>query len=267
MPKVSILLPHFQTLELTLLCLRLIRRKTAMLDYETIVIDNGSTDGSGAALAQLTWPRFVRRECSPGERPARSHGLALNLGVEQSRAPLVLIMHTDTMVIREDWLGLLVDALESGGPRCACVGSWKMEAHGRLHRLGKWFEQAWKRCTGRRLSQPRYVRSHCALYRKEAIQSYPRMFDPSEDRSAGEELFKAMNQNGWTYRFLAPEVLCRYVCHLNHATMALNTEFGRNDPYMPRTRARAMRRIREFFDTIRAEEILADTSLDCASGR
>lgn len=261
-PKVSILLPHFQTPKLTLLCLRLLRLKTRGQDYETIVIDNGSTDGSGEALRRIRWIRMLRREAPAGERPARSHGLALNLGVAHAEAPYVLTMHTDTMVLRPDWLDYLVSTLESHGPNCATVGSWKMESQGKLQRMGKWLEEACRQLRGRFQPQKRYIRSHCALYRKEAVLCRPGMFDPTDSRSAGEELHDAIEQAGLECHFLPPHVLCNYVRHLNHATMALNREFGKTDPYMPRTRARAIRRIEGFFQSIRADEILADHSLD-----
>jgi glycosyltransferase involved in cell wall biosynthesis len=266
LPEVSILLPHFQTPELTMLCLRLLRRRTRNRNYEVIVIDNGSSDGSGAALGRLEWIRLIRRERTPDERPTCSHGLALNLGVAHARSPLVLIMHTDTMVLRDDWLDFLVSEMESAGPRCGIVGSWKIEARPAWRRIAKTLEDAWRRWRGKPNEQQRYIRSHCALYRQAAIRLRREMFQPSAGRSAGEELFEAISRARMSCRFLAPEVLCRYVCHLNHATMALNPEFGRNDPYMPRTRARAVKRIRRFFDAIRAEEILGDNSLDRQAG-
>lgn len=261
-PKVSILVPHFQTPKLTLLCLRLLRLKTRGPDYETIVIDNGSTDGSGEVLRSIRWIKLVRREIPQDERPARSHGQALNLGVEHSQAPYVLTIHTDTMVLRPDWLTFLVGVLEREGPRCGIVGSWKMESEKPLRRLGKWFEETVRRCRGRIPQSAKYIRSHCALYRRTAVLARERMFDPSADRSAGEELHEAVRDAGFATCFVAPAELSRYVRHLNHATMALNRQFGETDPYMPRTRRRAIRRIESFFASIRADRILADATLD-----
>lgn len=261
-PSVSILVPHFQTPELTLLCLRLLRAKTRFRGYETIVVDNGSGDGSGSVLQQVRWIRLLRRETAPDERPARSHGLALNLGFQHARAPLILTIHTDTMVLREDWLDYLVDRIDRRGPHCGVVGAWKLEHSGRCRRSIKWLEEAWRAFRGRLPQTPPYIRSYCALYRRDAIRSRPEMFDPSDERSAGEELHRRIEQTGWTCDFVPPAELGRYVCHLNHATMALNRHFGRHDPYMPRTRARAIRRIEHFFATIGADRILADAALD-----
>jgi glycosyltransferase involved in cell wall biosynthesis len=261
-PKVSILIPHFQTPELTLLCLRLIRRHTHSPILETIVIDNGSTDGSGERLRHVRWARVIRRDPPAGERPARSHGLALNLGLEHASAPLVLTMHTDTMVLRPDWLEFLVGTMERVGPRCGAVGSWKMESTPWLRRIGKRCEHWLRRQLGRSVEGRKYIRSHCALYRRDAIDVWPAKFDPSDHRSAGEELHDGMERAGFICHFLTPEALSRHVRHLNHATMALNAEFGKSDPYMSRTRKRAIRRINEFFRSIAADRILADHSLD-----
>lgn len=262
-PKVSILVPHFQTPTLTLLCLRLLRAQTGAGDYEVIVVDNGSTDNSYDVLAPIVWIRLLRREVPAGERPARSHGLALNMGVEHAQADRILVMHTDTMVLRADWLDYLHQELDRGGPRCGSVGSWKMEDNvSILKDWGKYAEDWLRRLRGREVRKPKYIRSHCALYRREALATHPPMFDPSDDRSAGEELHDAALAAGMTCKFIPPGQLGRYVRHLNHATMALNEQFGASDPYMPRTRRKTIKRIQQFFRSINADRLLADRSLD-----
>lgn len=260
LPKIAILIPHFQTPKLTTLCLRLLRRHTRIEDCEILAIDNGSRDNSSAMLEVIPWIRLIRRQPAANERPARSHGLALNLGVESSHAPFVLVMHTDTMILRDDWLDFLFDEMSAGGPQCSSVGSWKMESESWLRRIGKHLEATARKLRGKHRVERRYPRSHCALYRREALRSCPQMFDPGPQGAAGEFLEQTMQDSGWRSRLLAPEILGRYVCHLNHATMALNEEFGKTDRYMPRTRARSVRRIEKFFSAIGADEILQDAA-------
>lgn len=264
-PKISILLPHFQTPELTLLCLRLLRQRTCRRDYEVIVIDNGSTDGSGERIGRLPWVRLLRREAPAGERPALSHGRALNLGARAADAEFLLAMHTDTMVLRPDWLDFLLRTIEAAGARCGMVGSWKLEEQGAWRRAWKWVEDGCRAIRGRRWRGKRYIRSHCAIYRRKAIDVCGRMFDPSCERfAAGEELHLAMDLAGFTSHFVSPKVLGRYVSHLNHATMALNHDFGRGDPYFHRTRAKAIKRIRRFVAAVEAEGLLADAAIDAS---
>lgn len=245
-PKVSILLPHFQTPNLTLLCLRLLRHRTKGVDHEIIVIDNGSEDGSGRLLDQVPGVRVLRRELEPAERPALAHGRALNVGLRNARADLIAVMHTDTMVLRDDWLGFLVECLDSNGSSFDAVGSWKMETPTPWRRWLKSIESRARHWLREPPPVKRYLRSHCAMYRREAIECRPLMFEPSPDCSAGEELHREMETLGKRPLFLPPELLGRYIRHLNHATMALNEGLGRNDRYMPRTRARAVRRIEAF---------------------
>lgn len=144
----------------------------------------------------------------------------------------MLIMHTDTMVLHNDWLRFLLGVLNRE-TQCGIVGSWKIEIAAPLEAFSA--SGLKKRgaigAAGPKIEslRPQPLR----LYRKEAIQRHPPMFDPSDDRSAGEELHFAIEQHGFRCRFLPPHELCRYVQHLNHATMALNNHFGRTDRYMP----------------------------------
>lgn len=262
MPEVSILVPHFQTPDLTRLCLHLLRQSTGP-ECETLVIDNGSRDESREILSRLPGIRLLRRDVGVNEWPARSHGLALNFGVRHARADLVIVMHTDTMVLRPDWVAFLRDRLEQGGPHCGAVGSWKMEHRAGWQRLGKWLERWWRG----KVQPPagHYIRSHCALFRRRAIECRPAMFEPTLGHGAGEELHEAMQAVGQRCKFVPPSLLERYVRHLNHATMALNRQLGQEDRYMPRTRRRALRRIERFFQSIGAEQILAE-ELPAAGG-
>lgn len=247
-PLVSILVPHFQTRDLSRLCLRLLAERTPRRDVETIVIDNGSRDGSGVDLGQFPGVRVIRREIPPAERPALSHGLALNLGVDHANAPFILTMHTDTMVLRSDWLDFLLASMNGEGPTIGAVGSWKLEQGGALSQAFRSIRRG-ADALFRRPEPKRYLRSHCALFRREAIETRPDRFAPSAEAfSAGEELCQGLAAAGFVAKFLPPGQLAEYIAHLNHATMALNPHFGEGNPNMSRTRARALRRIRRFLE-------------------
>ncbi|MFN8644897.1 MAG: glycosyltransferase, partial [Candidatus Binatia bacterium] len=53
-PSVTLLIPHFQTLDAIRLCLRAIRRYTEP-PPRVLVLDNGSADGSIDYLRRLAW--------------------------------------------------------------------------------------------------------------------------------------------------------------------------------------------------------------------
>jgi cellulose synthase/poly-beta-1,6-N-acetylglucosamine synthase-like glycosyltransferase len=255
-PTVSILIAHYQTPELTDLCLSLLRQKTRPRRYEVLAVDNGSDDGSIGRLARHRWVRWSRREPIAGELPCQAHGRAMNQAMEQAQSDLLVLIHTDTMILRGDWLEFLLANLEEAGPDCGVVGSWKMESQPAWKRVLKGGEDVVRRWLGRSTGRRSYVRTHCAMYRRSAVAAHPERFEPSPDRSVGEELHHSIVASGLGVRFLTPERLGRFVHHLNHATMALNPMMGAEDRYMARTRARAIRRIEKFMAEARRPEPL-----------
>ncbi|MDD5226671.1 MAG: glycosyltransferase, partial [Candidatus Omnitrophica bacterium] len=51
-PVLSVIIVHYKTRELTLQCLRSIREFRPHVSHEILLIDNGSQDGIGAAVAE-----------------------------------------------------------------------------------------------------------------------------------------------------------------------------------------------------------------------
>lgn len=116
--QVTILIPHYQTLDAIRLCLRSIRRYTAP-PFRVMVLDNGSTDASIDYLRTLDWIACISTGVTNDLRSA--HAAALTLGVERVETPYFLIMHSDTYVHRAGWLPFLVERLRAG--RYAAVGT------------------------------------------------------------------------------------------------------------------------------------------------
>jgi len=84
------LIPHYKTLKMTQLCLRLIKSHTDLERVEIIVEDNGSKDESSEYLKKLDWISLITREKVIGESGAQSHSNALNLALERVSTPYVL---------------------------------------------------------------------------------------------------------------------------------------------------------------------------------
>ena len=92
--ELSVLVVSYNTRELTLACLRSLAEQTSGLVYETIVVDNASSDGSAEAIA---------REC-PGAtliRLAENIGFARanNLAAGLAKGEFLLLLNPDTVVL------------------------------------------------------------------------------------------------------------------------------------------------------------------------
>ncbi|MEM1039099.1 MAG: glycosyltransferase [Pseudomonadota bacterium] len=89
-PKISVITPTFNRLDV-------LKRAVCSLesqsfpDFEHIIVDDGSTDGTGEWLSALTDPRF--RGYSFSEN--RGANTARNMGLEMAKAPLVAFLDSD----------------------------------------------------------------------------------------------------------------------------------------------------------------------------
>jgi GT2 family glycosyltransferase len=102
-PELSILLVNWNTRDMTLECLRSIYRETSRTDFEVIVIDNASSDGSVEAIAE-EFPQVVLIA------ETMNHGFAraTNLQALTARGQKLLLLNTDTVVL-DGALDALVD--------------------------------------------------------------------------------------------------------------------------------------------------------------
>lgn len=265
--EVSILIPHFRTLQLTQFCLRSLRKFTELGRIQVIVIDNGSKDASTEYLRGLSWITLLERELAAGEGVADAHSRALDLGLTQATAPYVLSMHTDTIVTSDKWLDYLLEHIE-GDPQVAGVGSWKLEFKPWYRRVAKKLEPAWLMM---RAGLPRrfrhhgsaktdnhylYLRSHCALYRSDLLRRFGLSFGDNE--VAGKVIHKELLAQGFAMEFLDIHGLAMHLRHINHATMVLNPEIAGRKTGSEAER----RRVRRELETLNCRGILQDASLD-----
>lgn len=146
---VSIIVPAFNRVELTLACLDALARHTddgasaaresAPLSYEVIVVDNGSTDGTPEALASFAGDlRVIRNETNLG------FARACNQGAIAARGRYFLFLNNDTEV-GPGWLWPLV-ALADGDPRVGIAGSKLLYPDGRIQHVGVVVSEGWEPC-------------------------------------------------------------------------------------------------------------------------
>lgn len=113
--RVSVVIPVYNGGEALAECLRALAAQTLPAeDYEVIVVDDGSTDGSAEA-AKRFGARLLR-QTNQGAASARNRGL------RESRAEWVAFTDADCVPSRE-WLGRLLAAVMAEGRRDGALGA------------------------------------------------------------------------------------------------------------------------------------------------
>ena len=115
-PAVSVVVPTHNRAELLPALLdALVAQRVHAIPYEILVIDNGSVDGTAAAVGAYAspWIHYVF-EPRPGVSNAR------NTGMQHAAAKLVAFLDDD-LLPAGDWLLRLKDAMDAH-PEADCVG-------------------------------------------------------------------------------------------------------------------------------------------------
>ena len=92
-PQVSIIIISYNTREMTLACLASVYAQTQAA-FEIIVVDNASTDGSAAAIAQA-YPEVTVLAETQNHGFGRAHHVAM----PHAQAPWVVLLNPDTVVL------------------------------------------------------------------------------------------------------------------------------------------------------------------------
>lgn len=93
MSKLSIIIVNWNVIQLLSNCLDSIKKNLADIDYEVIVVDNASTDGSAQILKEK-YPWITLIENKNNEGFARAN----NQGFEIARGEYILILNPDTLI-------------------------------------------------------------------------------------------------------------------------------------------------------------------------
>ena len=115
MPRVSIIIPVFNREHLVPRAIRSCLAQTEP-EFEIIVVDDGSTDGSREAVKQFddTRLRLFAQPRNMGVGPAR------NRGVSEARADWVLFLDSDDELVPEA-LGTVIEKIEESGSDVAAL--------------------------------------------------------------------------------------------------------------------------------------------------
>lgn len=134
-PQLSILMVSWNTREMTLAAIRSVYAETRDTDFELIVVDNGSHDGTAEAI-RAAFPEVRLLAESANHGFARGN----NIAAEQARAPRLLLLNTDTLV--EDRAIDRLMAFARSQPEARIWGGRTVFGDGRLNPT-----YAWRRIT------------------------------------------------------------------------------------------------------------------------
>jgi hypothetical protein len=113
-PAVSVIIPTWNGRSLLDVCLPSLEKQSRR-DFEVIVVDNGSTDGTEAYLRE-SWPavRLIRFDDN------RGFAAAVNTGIRAAAGEIIVLLNNDTEA-DADWLEKLCGALEENPSAGSCA--------------------------------------------------------------------------------------------------------------------------------------------------
>ena len=91
--EVSIIIVNYNTQKLTCACIDSVIAKITGIDYEIILVDNASTDGSQEHFCRDERIKFIEAGMNLG------FGKANNLGVNQAKGDYVFFLNSDTLLL------------------------------------------------------------------------------------------------------------------------------------------------------------------------
>jgi GT2 family glycosyltransferase/glycosyltransferase involved in cell wall biosynthesis len=116
-PRVSIIIVTYNNLALNKLCLESVLRNTGHLNFEVIVVDNNSTDGTAEFLRRMASEhsniRIILNPVNHGFAGANNQGIAISTG------QALVLLNNDT-VVPPGWLSRLLKHLND--PQVGMVG-------------------------------------------------------------------------------------------------------------------------------------------------
>ena len=128
---VSIIIVNYNTLHVLKPCLDSIIEHTIGIDYEIIVVDNGSTDGSIEVLSQDNRITLIQTGENLG------FGKANNKGLEQAKGKYILFLNSDTL-LRNNAIKIFYDFAEQYQGKLGALGGILEDRQGnKIHSYGQ----------------------------------------------------------------------------------------------------------------------------------
>lgn len=122
---VSVIMINYNTFSFTKDALDSIFRETKGIDYEVILIDNASPDGSGDRLSALYGNKIVYLQSGGNLGTSK----AFNIALKHAAGKYVLWLNTD-ILLKENFIKKLFDYMESD-PKCGICGGNLLDYQGK----------------------------------------------------------------------------------------------------------------------------------------
>jgi GT2 family glycosyltransferase len=234
LPSFSIALVNYKTLELTKICLTLLKRHfdNGGLDQARVkvwVVDNNSQDASSDYLRSLDWIHLIERSPEGKEEGFVAHGRALDLILERTEDDYIFLMHTDTFVYQPQVFDYCLSLCKSDTVAVGCLDqlnrgyfrtAWRLSS-----RLIKHHTRRFRRSLGFKARDPK-------PWREQYIKSFFALWDVKWMRQSGYTFF--MKNQRPTYALqdqllkqrkkickLSPAKLFKYLDHIEAGTVGL----------------------------------------------
>lgn len=110
-PDVSVIIVNYNTKDLTLNCMESIIQHTHGVNYEVIVVDNASWDGSVESIRDFGRTHRKVTLCENAENVG--FGRANNIGIARAEGKYVFLLNSDT-ILQNDAVSLFYTKAESG---------------------------------------------------------------------------------------------------------------------------------------------------------
>jgi len=264
---VTILIPHFQTLDSIKLCLRSLRKFTRH-PVAVRVLDNGSHDASLNYLRSLKWIDLV--ETGRSNHIWHAHHETLNAAVPLVATPYFLLMHSDTYVHHPQWLEFLLDHACAG---CVAVGPRHQRVPVRM--LG-WLPKALVQHLRVRERTPGVpaLRSFCALYETASFRQLGCQFSTADSLDVTCAVNEQLVRAGHRICGLSAFALSPYLFHASAVTLMaqgvqpvareeIKDACARGTSYLDhRTYRRSTNCLQTFLHLSSTRAVLADDALD-----
>lgn len=122
---VSVVIINYNTRQMTSECIDSVAAETNGIDYEIILVDNASTDGSKEFFEKDQRVKYIYSDTNKG------FGAGNNLGAKHARGKYIFLLNSDTLLCNNA-IKMLFNFSESLSTPCVC-GAWLLDKAGKLN--------------------------------------------------------------------------------------------------------------------------------------